>query len=341
MINTEMKAVKINNKLIGDGFPAYIIAEVGINHNGSVSLAKEMIQSAWEAGADAVKIQTFITKDFLHPSHPGYQYDIDAEISHEKEQEIWDFAKKTGVNLFSTPEEFTSLNFIKQQNPVLIKIAAMDFTYQDLIQEAASLNIPIILSSGMSTMEEVLRVKRWIKEVGNNQSIFLHCVSAYPTPSDACNLQAMQTMKQVLNCPVGFSDHTIGVHIPFAAVVMGANVIEKHYTLDKNLQGPDQRASMDSDDLRQLIYMVREFESSLGNGIKEPAEIEKAPKEFKRRGVYASKDIALGDSLSNGNVMFYAPSTATSKVENWDKMQGREVSRSIKYMDLISENDLY
>ena len=122
-----MRNVKIGAKTIGDGEPVYVIAEIGINHNGDVGLAKEMVAAAWESGADAVKIQTFVTRKFLHPSHPGFQYDIDAEIPHDKEQDIWDFAKQRKINLFSTPEEFSSLQFIKKQDPSLIKIAAMDF----------------------------------------------------------------------------------------------------------------------------------------------------------------------------------------------------------------------
>ena len=134
-----MKFFQVGNRTIGDNYPTYIIAEIGINHNGDVALAKDMVAAAWESGADAVKIQTFITKEFLHPFHPNFQCDINAEIPHEKEQEIWDFAKQRNINLFSTPEEFKSLEFIKKQNPALIKIAAMDFNYKELIQKAASL----------------------------------------------------------------------------------------------------------------------------------------------------------------------------------------------------------
>lgn len=332
--------VDINGKKVGDGCPAYIIAEVGINHNGNVSLAKEMIQSAWESGADAVKIQTFITREFLHPSHPGYQYDIDSEIPHEKEQEIWDFAKQNEINLFSTPEEFLSLEFIKKQKPNLIKIAAMDFNYKNLIQSVAALDIPIILSSGMSTMEEVLTAKRWIDESKNDNSIFLHCVSCYPAPAHTCNLNAIKIMKSVLDSPVGFSDHTIGIHIPFAAVVMGANVIEKHYTLDKTMHGPDQQASMDSSDLKMLINNVRDFESAQGDGIKKPVSEEEEPRKFKRRGIYAARNLNAGDTLTEDCVVFFAPSSATSKVTDWSRIKGCNLKVRIKKMQVIQLSDV-
>ncbi len=335
-----MKTVRIGNKTIGEGQPAYIIAEIGINHNGDVSLAKEMVIAAWESGADAVKIQTFITKEFLHPSHPGFQYDRDAEISHEKEQEIWDMARQNNINLFSTPEEFLSLAFIKKQNPHLMKIAAMDFNYEELIKGAASVNKPIILSAGMSTMEEVLRAVRWVEEVGNTEHIVLHCASCYPTPPQACNLLAIQTMKNLLDCPVGFSDHTVGIHIPLAAVALGAAVIEKHFTIDKSLPGPDQKCSMDPDDLRSLIGNVRDLEQALGHGRKEPAPEEREARMFKRRGIYAAADLPEGSVLKRGDVLFFAPSAEISTVTAWPGMVGRQLKRNIQKMGMITEKDL-
>lgn len=335
-----MNAVTIQNKTIGDGHPAYIIAEVGINHNGNVNLAIEMVDAAWEAGADAVKIQTFITHQFLHPSHPGYQYDIDAELSHEKEQAIWDFAKEKNINLFSTPEEFGSLNFIKQQNPALIKIAAMDFNYQELVQQTAALQKPIILSSGMSSLEETLTTVRWVEQMNNQQYIVLHCVSCYPTPPNACNLKVIHTLKVALDCPIGFSDHTMGLHIPVAAVALGANMIEKHFTLDKSMPGPDQSASMDVRDLRQLINQVRDIEQALGHGKKIPAEQEKQPRQFKRRGIYSSCALKAETKLKREHVVFYAPSTKDSKVTDWHKIAGRRLKHDFEPMKPITLDDL-
>ncbi|CAB5083888.1 N-acetylneuraminate synthase (EC [Olavius algarvensis associated proteobacterium Delta 3] len=332
--------VVIGDKPVGDGHPAYIIAEVGINHNGDVALAKKMIAAAWENGADAVKIQTFITRKFLHPSHPGYQYDIDAEIPHEKEQELWDFAKQEGINLFSTPEEFTSLSFIEKQDPLLIKIAAMDFNYEELVRRAASLKKPIILSSGMSTLEEVLSAVRWVSEAGNRNSIVLHCVSCYPTPVEACNLRAIQTLKHVLDCPVGFSDHTVGLHIPIAAVALGANVIEKHFTLDHALPGPDQKASMDPQQLRTLVDSVRELEKAMGDGVKRPAPVEREPRQFKRRGIYAADDLPIGSRLDRDRVLFFAPSHTGSNVTNWPSMKGRILVRAISKMEPVTLADV-
>jgi N,N'-diacetyllegionaminate synthase len=330
----------IGERLVGDGHPAFVIAEVGINHNGDVSLAKEMISAAWESGADAVKIQTFITNEFLHPSHPSYKYDIDAEIPHESEQEIWEYAKQKKIRLFSTPEDLKSLAFLKQQNPPLVKIAAMDFNFPILIKKAAELQVPIILSSGMSNLEEVLRSVRWVKETGNPDCAVLHCVSCYPTPPEECNLTAIKTLKSVLSGPVGYSDHTIGIHIPLAAVALGANIIEKHFTLDKKIPGPDQISSMDPNDLSTLMQQIRELECAFGDGVKIPSKLECDPRQFKRRGIYAAVGLKSGQTLSESDVMFLAPSTEHSSVDDWSQFKGRTTAVDIPKGNIISRSNL-
>jgi len=335
-----MRQVKIGDRNVGDNYPAYIIAEVGINHNGDLALAKEMISAAWESGADAVKIQTFITKEFLHPSHPSYQHDIDAEISHDEEQELWDYAKTNNINLFSTPEEFLSLQFIQKQNPSLLKIASMDFNYKELVQRAASLKKPIILSSGMSTLEEVLRTVRWVEEAGNEDYMLLHCVSCYPTPVESCNLNVIKTLKAALGCPVGFSDHTEGTHVAFSAVCLGANIIEKHFTMNKDMAGPDQRISMTPKDLRMLVDNIRDFERAKGTGIKMPAKEEREPRVFKRRGIYSKNPLSPGDILTREDVVFFAPSTPESNVDDWERFVGRKVIKHIEPMSTIGFGDV-
>jgi sialic acid synthase SpsE len=335
-----MKVVEIGGQKVGDGCPAYIIAEIGINHEGNCELAKEMIQAAWESGVDAVKIQTFITRDFLHPSHPSYRYDIEAELPHEREQELWDFARARNINLFSTPEEFKSLAFIRRQNPALIKIAAMDFNYQELVQAASALQKPIILSSGMSTLEEVLRTVRWVEETGNDRYIVLHCVSCYPALPADCNLRAIAAMKHALGCPVGFSDHTAGIHIPLAAVALGANVIEKHFTLDKKMAGPDHRCSADPVEMKEFIAAVRDLESALGDGVKKPAAGEAAPRRFKRRGVYAVTDLLAGETITREKVAFMAPSLDDSTLEDWPRMAGSRLKHPVAAQSAIKMDDL-
>lgn len=335
-----MKTVKIGERTIGDGSPAYIIAEIGINHNGSVALAKEMLLAAWESGADAVKIQTFITRDFLHSYHPGYAYDIAAEIPHRKEQAIWDLARKKNINLFSTPEDPRSLMFIKKQKPALIKIAAMDFNYKQLIQGAAGLQIPILLSSGMSTLKETQEAVKWVKQSGNNEYIVLHCVSCYPATYEACNLSVIKTMKEALLCPIGYSDHAQGTHIAFAAVALGANLIEKHFTLSRKMAGPDQKCSMDPKELKILVSNIRDLELAKGHGRKEPALSEIEPRLYKRRGIYARGNLCRGTILTQENVLFFAPSTLKSSVSHWETMVGKKLKKDIKNKAAISSEDV-
>lgn len=335
-----MRPIEIGERLVGDGHPAFVIAEVGINHNGNVSLAKEMVSAAWESGADAVKIQTFITREFLHPTHPSYKYDVDAELPHESEQEIWDYARAKKIRLFSTPEDMKSLAFLQQQKPPLVKIAAMDFNFPILIKRAAELQVPIILSSGMSNLEEVLRAVRWVEEAGNPNCAVLHCVSCYPTPPMECNLNVIKTLKAVLDGPVGYSDHTVGTHVALAAVALGANIVEKHFTMDNKLPGPDQKSSMEPQELSSLIQQIRDVEQALGDGIKLPSRLEAEPRRFKRRGIYAAVDLESGHTISELDVMFLAPSTANSSVEDWLHLEGRRTARDIPKGTVISRGDL-
>jgi len=334
------RQIKIGELLVGDSHPTFIIAEIGINHNGDISLAKEMISAAWESGADAVKIQTFITREFLHESHPSFKYDADAEISHEDEEEIWKYARERKIRLFSTPEDLKSLAFIQKQKPSLVKIAAMDFNFSILIKKAAEMEVPIILSSGMSNQEEVLRAVRWVKEVGNQDCAVLHCVSCYPTPYGECNLNAIRTLKNIFDGPVGFSDHTIGIHIALAAVTMGANIIEKHFAMDKKLPGPDQKCSIEPKELASLIEQIRNIEQSLGDGIKKPSKLESEPRQFKRRGIYAATDLKSGKVLLEPDVMFLAPSTENSSVEDWPDFEGKKIASDIPKGSVISRSNL-
>ena len=329
------KTVTIAERKVGKDAPCFIIAEVGINHMGRVDLAWEMIEAAWESGADAVKIQTFDTDKFLHHSHPGYQLDLDCQLSLEAEQCLWDKARKKEVLLFSTPEDSGSLEFIKKQKPPLIKIAAMDFDCKEHVKAAAELDVPVILSSGMSTMEETLRTLRWVEESGNANPILLHCVSLYPAPFKAMNLRAIQTLDNVLECPVGFSDHSQGIHIPLAAAAMGAKVIEKHFTLDKKLDGPDQVCSMDPADLSELVRQIRELEDAMGDGRKVPAVEEAAPRRFKRRGVYTARPMKTGEVIERKDVHFKAPSHEQSTMDLWSRIEGAALSYDLEEGTLV------
>ncbi len=330
------RTVNIAGRQIGGDAPCFVIAEVGINHMGSLEVAWEMIDAAWSSGADAVKIQTFNTPKFLHPSHPGYKLDLDCQLSQEEEQELWDKARSKDILLFSTPEDEGSLEYIKTQNPPLIKVAAMDFDCKEHVQAVANVGVPTILSSGMSTLEETLRTVRWVEETGNTSPILLHCVSLYPAPPNAMNLRAIPTLAGVMDCPVGFSDHSQGIHIPLSAVALGAKVIEKHFTLDKSLNGPDQPCSMDPSELSELVRQIRDLELALGHGRKEPAVEEAAPRQFKRRGVYVARDMKAGEKISRDDVLFLAPSKEKSTMSLWPYFESAQLNCDLAVGEIIT-----
>lgn len=332
-----MKKVNIAGRDIGDNSPAYIIAEVGINHNGDVKLACETIDAAVESGADAVKLQTYTTEGFIHPENPIFEAVKSCEMTKDEYAVLFEYARSKGAVVFSTPECIEDVRFLKGLNPPAIKIAAMDMNYHYLLQEAAGLMVPIILSTGMSYLYEVANSVRWIEKAGNDQIILLHCVSCYPTPADECNLSAIASMENAFGYPTGFSDHTVGFDVPFAAVCMGAKVIEKHFTLDKKLSGPDHAGSADPEDLKRLVAAVRIFEKARGDGVKRPSVSERVTRLKKRRSIYAKKDLQKGDILTIDNISFFTPSLPESQMEDLDSFLGRTVKEPVGRNALITK----
>lgn len=332
----EVKKVVIAGKDIGKNSPAYIIAEVGINHNGDPKLARDTIDAAIESGADAIKLQTYTTEGFIHPENPIFEAVKSCEMTKDEYADLFDYARSKGAVVFSTPECIEDIHFLKGLNPPAIKIAAMDINYRQLVEEAARLNVPVILSTGMSYLYEVANSVRWIEEAGNDNIILLHCVSCYPTPSDECNLSAMSAMENAFGYPTGFSDHTVGFDVPFAAVCMGARVVEKHFTLDKNLPGPDHAGSADPQDLKRLVTAVRAFEKARGDGIKKPSISEGITRLKKRRSIYARRDLQKGDILRLEDIGFFTPSLPESQIEDLDNFLGRTMKELVRKNALIT-----
>lgn len=331
-----MKSVSIAGRKIGKDSPTYVIAEVGINHNGNVKLARETIDAALLSGADAVKLQTYTTEGFIHPENPIFEAVKSCELTRDEYRELFHYARAKGAVVFSTPECVEDIHFLASLDPPAIKIASMDMNYREFVQAAARLKKPIILSTGMSYFHEVANAVRWIEETGNEQIMLLHCVSCYPTPPEECNLGVMAAMEAAFGYPAGFSDHTVGLDVPFAAACMGGRVIEKHFTLDKKLPGPDHAGSADPEDLSRLVSVIRTYEQARGDGTKRPSVSEEITRLKKRRSLYARRDLQKGDILTPENVSFLTPSVPESQMEDLETFLGRTLRQGVRRNGLIS-----
>jgi N-acetylneuraminate synthase len=330
-----------------------VIAEAGVNHNGDVALAKELINCAVEAGADAVKFQTFKTENLVSASAPKANYQMattDAtesqfemlkklELSHEAHHELKAYCRARNILFMSTPFDKASADFLEQLGLAVFKIGSGEVTNWPLLAHIAAKNKPVILSTGMSYLSEVDEAVRVLRQTGNQQVVVLHCVTNYPTDPTSVNLRAMHTLAQALQVPVGYSDHTPGIAVPLAAVAMGACVIEKHFTLDKTLPGPDHRASLDPQALKKMVEGIRIVEQSLGHGLKIPARSESRNRKIVRRSLGANRDIPSGTVLTQQDLVSLRPASGISPtlIKN---IVGRKVKRSLKRGQLITWEDL-
>jgi len=297
----------------------YIIAEAGVNHNGDSRLAKALIDAAKEARADAVKFQTFKTEKILTrtASMAAYQKEnlgvedtqfqmIKAlELSFAHFAELKAYAQSIGIDFLSTPDDEDSLDFLADDLDLpWLKIGSGEVTNLPFLRRIAAKQKRMILSTGMSTMGEVERAVRTIRQINAHELVLLHCTTNYPCPPEEVNLRAMLTLKQAFNVRVGYSDHTIGSEVPVAAVALGAELIEKHLTLDKNMEGPDHRASLDPGEFGEMVRQVRAIELALGDGVKWPNPSEEKIKGLVRRRVVAARDLAPGTILQWDHLAF-------------------------------------
>lgn len=303
----------------------FIIAEAGVNHNGDVDIARQLIDAAYDAGADAVKFQTFKADNLVTKNAPkanyqkettggGNQYEMlkKLELSLEEHTLLKNYCEFKGIMFLSTPFDFESVNLLEQIDVPLYKISSGDLTNIPLISYVANKNKPVILSTGMSNLGEVEEAVEAIKECGNDNIILLHCTSNYPTTYEDVNLNAMITMKSAFKLSVGYSDHTLGIEIPVAAVAMGAKVIEKHFTLDKNMNGPDHRASLNPQELKIMVKSIRNIEKAFGDGIKRCNKNEKNTKNAARKSIVAAKEIKEGEKITYDNITFKRPENGLS-----------------------------
>ncbi|MCW7999959.1 N-acetylneuraminate synthase, partial [Clostridium sp. cpc1] len=259
----------------------FIIAEAGVNHNGNIDIAKKLVDAAVEAGVDAIKFQSFKAGNLVTKSAKKAEYQKETtgngnqfemlkklELSYKEHIILKKYCEEKGIMFISTPFDFESADLLEKLNIPLYKISSGDLTNIPLLKYIAKFNKPMIVSTGMANLGEVEIAVNAIKEGGNDKITLLHCTSNYPTACEDVNLNAILTLKNAFKLPVGYSDHTIGIEIPIGAVAMGTKVIEKHFTLDKNMEGPDHRASLEPNELKEMVKNIRNIEKAFGNGIK-------------------------------------------------------------------------
>ena len=268
-----MVTVKINDNIIGNG-KTYFIAEAGLNHNGDIKIAKQLIDSAFDCGADAVKFQTFKTEEFLAKSSQYFDLFKNVELTYEEFGELYDHAKSVGITFFSAPFDITSADALKELNVPCFKIASSDLTNTPLLNHISKFNTPMIISTGLANINEVEEAIQICQKNGNDKLIILHCVANYPTQPEETNLNVMTTLRKEFSLPIGYSDNGDSALVDLVAVSLGASVIEKHFTLDRKLSGPDHSFSIDPDRLKQLISQIRLIEKIKGTGIKSPQKSE-------------------------------------------------------------------
>ena len=323
LLRTNMDFIEIAGRKVGPDYPCFIIAEAGVNHNGDVEIAKRLVDVAAEAKVDAVKFQTFKADCVVSNVAPKAEYQLQTtngeesqlemlqrlELSPDAHLKLRKYCKERGVLFISTPFDTQSCDLLDKFGVPVFKIGSGEITNWPFLEYVARKDKPIILSTGMSFLSEVDEAVRVIRNVGNDKLALLHCVSNYPAdPSDA-NLQAIQTMATAFRLPVGYSDHTPSIEVSLAAVALGACVIEKHFTLDRNLPGPDHSASLEPQELKALVAGIRTIERALGSGAKEPAKSEADNRMSVRRSLVAAVDIPAGTILTKDMIDIKRPGT--------------------------------
>lgn len=320
----------------------YIIAEAGVNHNGQLDLALKLCDAAKEAGVDCVKFQTWQTEKIVTRKAEKATYQSEntndteesqfdmlkkLELSYEDFRLVQEHCNKIGIDFLSTPDEEYSLVFLMNELHLpLIKIGSGEVTNIPYLRQMASYHKPIILSTGMATLAQVAMAYDTLIDAGAPSVSLLHCTTNYPCPKNEVNLRAMQTMKEAFKCPVGYSDHTMGTEIPIAAVAMGAEIIEKHFTLNRNMDGPDHKASLEPHELKYMVDCIRNIELALGDGIKRPNPSEVEISKVVLKSIVAKVPINKGEILTANNITIKRAGSGIPAA-HWDMIVGTKALR--------------
>jgi N,N'-diacetyllegionaminate synthase len=327
-----------------------IIAEAGVNHNGDLQRAKELVRCAAAAGADIVKFQSFVTDKSIsraapkaeyqkrtgEPDESQYEMVRKLELSRSAHEELIEECRNNGIRFLSTAFDPDSFDMLVELGLDLVKIPSGEITNLPFLRHITRLGKPTLLSTGMATFGEIEAALEVIEHSGTPRGLVtvLHCTTEYPAPMEDVNLRAMASLKAGLGVEIGYSDHTAGIEVPIAAVALGATVIEKHFTLDRNLPGPDHRASLEPHELKAMVDAIRNIERSLGDGIKRVSPSERKNRSIARKSLVASRPIRTGERFSSDNVTSKRPGTGISPMR-WDELIGRTASRDFAAEELI------
>ena len=328
----------------------YIIAEAGVNHNGDIQLAKKLCDVAKDAGVDAVKFQTWKTENIVTQEAPLAAYQEQnisskgdsqfemlkkLELSYDDFVELQNYCETIGVRFLSTPDDEESLEFLSGLNLDFIKIGSGEVNNIPYLRKIGAKKQPVILSTGMSFLGDIERAYNILLESGASSVKLLHCTSNYPCPMNEVNLNAMLTLKAAFKCEVGYSDHTLGIEVPIAAVALGATIIEKHFTLDKNMDGPDHKASLNPEELKEMVQSIRNIEIALGNGIKCPNNSETETSKVVWKSIVAAKIIEKGSVFTEENLTVKRTGEGIP-ASFWDMVVGKKANRTFITDDIIS-----
>jgi N,N'-diacetyllegionaminate synthase len=337
--------------------PVIIIAEAGVNHNGDINLAKLLIDVASDAGVDYVKFQTFKAEKIVSPTAKKAEYqaknignDDDSqfqmlknlELSHENHLILRGYAKERNINFFSTAFDVEGVLYLNELGLDMFKIPSGEITNYPYLRTIAQMGKPIILSTGMSNLGEIEDALTILTKYGalRENITVLHCNTEYPTPMEDVNLKAMLTIKHAFGVDIGYSDHTLGIEVPTAAVALGATIIEKHFTLDRNMEGPDHKASLEPDELKAMVKAIRNIESAInGSGRKEASQSEEKNKTIARKSIHLAKDIKKDTIITENDVIPLRPGDGISAIY-WKGIIGRKLITDKKAFTKLNWNDI-
>jgi len=338
-----MKKIRIGNKFVGVKEPTFIIAEAGSNHDGKLEQAKKLIDVAADAGADAVKFQTFladklVAKTSLEEEHiEKTMYDIFKKIELPREwlPELVEYANKRDLIFLSSTFDKEAVDLLEEIGVPAFKIASGELTNLPLLRYTAEKGKPLIVSTGASTLDEIKEAITVIKSVKNKNVILLHCVSSYPTAIEDANLKSMVTLQRTFQLPTGYSDHTLGIVAPLATVAMGAVMIEKHFTLDRSLHGPDHSYALEPQELKAMVESIRTVEKLLGSSVKQPTKAELENRRLAGRSIFAKRDIPVGTIITEEMLELLRPVIGLQP-KYLEAVVGRKARTNIKQYEPIT-----